>query len=117
VRTARALSLLAALALVPSLAAAQSVPAAAAAPAPAAKKTPKRVSDINCERYLKLPDHARAMLIGWEAGQTFRKGAFAGWVVDADKVAGLVNAVEADCRVHLSASFWYTVKNELKKVK
>lgn len=115
-KSARILILLLAAALAPAAGAAPGASEATAAPAPA-RKAPRRVKDVSCERYLQLPQNARPMLIGWEIGQGHRRGSFAAWLVDAEKASALVAAVADACRKAPDASFWYTVKAQLKALR
>ena len=93
--------------------------AARAAPPAAPRKAARRASvrDVSCERYLQLPESARSMLIGWEVGQGYRKGSFADWLVDAERSSAVVARVAEACQKAPAASFWYTVKAQLKTVR
>ncbi len=71
--------------------------------------------DVSCERYLQLPESARSMLIGWEVGQGYRKGSFADWLVE--RSSAVVARVAEACQKAPAASFWYTVKAQLKKIR
>lgn len=105
--------------LTPAGAAEPAASAAGSAGSSAATKPPPRklVSDVSCERYLQLPESARSMLIGWEVGQGYRKGSFAAWLIDPERASAVVAAVADACHKAPSASFWYTVKGELKKAR
>lgn len=89
--------------------------AARAAPRKAARRA--SVRDVSCERYLQLPESARSMLIGWEVGQAYRKGSFADWLVDAERSSAVVARVAEACQKAPAASFWYTVKAQLKTLR
>lgn len=118
---AAALAPTAGAALDPSPSAPGSAADGAGAPRPAAapRKTPRRasVADVSCERYLQLPESSRSMLIGWEVGQGYRKGSFAAWLVDAERSVAVAASVAEACRKAPAASFWYTVKAQLKRVR
>jgi hypothetical protein len=75
------------------------------------------VKDITCEAFLQLPEGARPMLVGWVAGQNFRRGAFAAWAVTSDKATEAIGMVAEECRKSPGASFWYKTEHTLKQYK
>jgi len=105
-----------ALVLTVALAAATTAGAQGTSPAKKPAKEPP-VKDLTCEAYLALPEGSRSVLVGWVAGQGYRKGAFAPWALDAERSGKLLAHLAEECGKTPGASFWYKAKEELRHAK